>query len=61
MWKERVQDELVALTDKMSKLKSALEQPNKFNISERQIHLMEEQYEIMNDYRVILEQRLKEE
>lgn len=61
MWKERVQDELTALTDKMSKLKSALEQPNKFNISERQIRLMEEQYEIMNDYRIVLEQRLKEE
>ena len=61
MWKERVQDELTALTDKMPKLKSALEQPNKFNISERQIRLMEEQYEIMNDYRIVLEQRLKEE
>lgn len=61
MWKERVQDELTALTDKMSKLKSALEQPNKFNIPERQIRLMEEQYEIMNDYRIVLEQRLKEE
>ena len=61
MWKERVQDELTTLTDKMSKLKSALEQPNKFNISERQIRLMEEQYEIMNDYRIVLEQRLKEE
>lgn len=61
MWKERVQDELTALTDKMSKLKSALEQPNKFNISERQIRLMEEQYEIMNDCRIVLEQRLKEE
>lgn len=61
MWKERVQDELAALTDKMTKLKSALEQPSKFNIIERQIHLMEEQYEAMNDYRVILEQRLKEE
>ena len=61
MWKERVQDELTALTDKMSKLKSALEQPNKFNISERQIRLMEEQYEIMNDYRIVLEQSLKEE
>ena len=61
MWKERIQDELTALTDKMSKLKSALEQPNKFNISERQIRLMEEQYEIMNDYRIVLEQRLKEE
>lgn len=61
MWKERVQDELAALTDKMSKLKSALEQSNKFNIPERQIRLMEEQYEIMNDYRIVLEQRLKEE
>lgn len=61
MWKERVQDELAALTDKMSKLKSALGQPSKFNISERQIHLMEEQYEAMNDYRIVLEQRLKEE
>ena len=61
MWKEQVQDELVALTDKMSKLKSALEQPNKFNIGERQIHLLEEQYHAMNDVRVILEQRLKEE
>ena len=57
MWKERIQDELTALTE----LKSALEQPNKFNISERQIRLMEEQYEIMNDYRIVLEQRLKEE
>lgn len=61
MWKEQVQDELAALTDKMSKLKSALEQPSKFNISERQIYLMEEQYEAMNDYRIVLEQRLKEE
>lgn len=61
MWKERVQDELAALTDKMTKLKSALEQPSKFNIIERQFHLMEEQYDIMNDYRIVLEQRLKEE
>ena len=61
MWKERVQDELTTLTDKMSKLKSALAQPSKFNISERQIYLMEEQYDIMNDYRIVLEQRLKEE
>lgn len=61
MWKEQVQDELAALTDKMTKLKSALEQPSKFNIIERQIYLMEEQYDIMNDYRIVLEQRLKEE
>ena len=61
MWKERVKEELADLKDKIEKLKFAIEQPARFNISARQLSLMRNQYQLMDGYRVVLEQRLEEE
>lgn len=59
MWKERVKDELMQLQDKLSKLEAALQQHEKFNISEVQLQLMQQQYAAMSEYCAILEKRLQ--